>query len=81
MDRDPARAERLEPDMAGLDDLDVLAEPGEPDCRHESDVTGTDDRDRTLWAGRHREKAYQSGRYTRATTDRRTPRAGGAGSA
>ena len=72
VDRDPARAERLEPDVAGLDDVDVLAEPGEPDRRHESDIARADDGDGTLWAGRHREKAYQSGRYTRATTDRRT---------
>ena len=46
MDGDPAVAQRREPGRAGLDEVDVVAEPGEPDRGHQADVAGPDDRDR-----------------------------------
>ena len=57
----PARRD-LEPGRTGLDELDDVAEPGQPDGRHQPDVAGADDRDGTLWASRHRERGYQRDR-------------------
>ena len=59
VDRDPTGPERREPGGAGLDEMDPVAEPGEPDGADETDIAGADDGERTF-RGRHRGRAYQS---------------------
>ena len=48
MDRDPTGPERREPGGAGLDEMDPVAEPGEPDGADETDIAGADDGERTV---------------------------------
>ncbi len=59
VDRDVTGPERGEPGGAGLDDVDAVAEPGEPDGADETDIAGADDGERTFRGG-HRGRAYQS---------------------
>ena len=59
VDRDATGPERREPGGAGLDEVDPVAEPGEPDGADETDVAGADDGERTFRGG-HRGRAYQS---------------------
>jgi hypothetical protein len=54
MDRDPAGTQGLEPGRGRLDEVDIVAEPGEPDGRHQTDVPGTDDRQGAVRQRRHR---------------------------